>query len=184
MEFTMQVGIYLAGAMRFIAEEEENYDRGWRDIVTKEMEHFSPSVVILNSMASEIVREGKTRLFDKFSPEPNSILRQDKASIARSDIVFMNLLSLDPEPVKYRLYMQSTYVEGTMRPGYPHIGTLGELGISIAQDKLLIVLATNPEVVDHPFVRGGATRVLPTLEDGIEYLQGLVGVLLGSEFKA
>ena len=186
----MQVGIYLAGAMRFTPEEEK-YDRGWRDVVTKEMERYSSSVVIFNPMDGKIVHEGETKLFDKFQPEPNSILQMDMVSIARSDIVFMNLVPLDTKSIKYHLQIPTRFtldrepvmVEGTMEGGYPHIGTLAEMGISIAQRKLLIVIAKNPSVAKHPFVRAGATRILPTLEDGIEYLQGLVGVLLGSEIK-
>jgi len=159
----MQVGIYLTGAMRFTPNE-EHHDRGWRDVVTKAMAVYPSKVVIFNPMAGEQVNREGTTLFGKFPLEDNSILQHDLASIARSDIIFMNLLPL-------------------MESNYPHIGTLAELGISIAQHKLLIVIANNLVVVEHPFVRAGATRILPTLEDGIEYLQGLVGVLLGSEIK-
>lgn len=153
----MSVGIYLAGAMR-CTPTAEKCDRTWRDIVAKDMKWYSPSVVVYNPM------DGKN-LFGKFQPELNSTLQMDVASILRSDIVFMNLLSLVPGGC------------------YPHIGTLAELGISIASHKLLIVIAHNPAVVEHPFIRAAATRILPTLEDGVDYLQGLVGVLLGSEIK-
>jgi hypothetical protein len=185
-----QVGIYLAGAMR-ATPDEERYDRAWRDVVTKEMERYSSNVVIFNPMDGKIVHEGETKLFDKFRPEPNAILHQDMASIAKSNIVFMNLIPLDAGPLKYHLQMPSRFtldresivVEGRMEGSYPHIGTLSEMGMSIITHKLLVVISKNPYVAKHPFVRGGATRILPTLEDGIEYLQGLVGVLSGSDIK-
>ena len=183
----MQIGIYLAGAMRFSSSEDEAYDRSWRKVVEKEMERFSAHVTIFNPMQDEYLYKGKTKLFDKFSSEPNSLLHQDTARILRSDIIFMNLIPLNPEPTKYRLEIPARFtteapeiVEGTMAGNYPHIGTLAEMGISIIEHKLLIVLAKHPSVTKHPFVRSGATRVLSSLDDGIEYLQGTVGVLLGS----
>ena len=182
----MQVSIYLAGAMRFVSGDEE-YDRGWRRCVAKEMERFSSRVNVYDPMFDEYLYKGKTKLFDKFASEPNSLLHQDMARILRSDIIFMNLLPLTTEPTKYRLEVPGRFtteapeiVEGEMSGGYPHIGTLAELGISISHQKLLIVLAKNPTVTKHPFVRAGATRILSSLDDGIEYLQGTVGVLLGS----
>ena len=183
----MQISIYLAGAMRFDAAGDEAYDRSWRKVVEKEMERFSAHVTIFNPMQDEYLYKGKTKLFDKFSSEPNSLLHQDTARILRSDIIFMNLIPLNPEPTKYRLEIPARFtteapeiVEGTMAGNYPHIGTLAEMGISIIEHKLLIVLAKHPSVTKHPFVRSGATRVLSSLDDGIEYLQGTVGVLLGS----
>jgi hypothetical protein len=173
--------------MRFDAAGDEAYDRGWRKVVEKEMERFSASVRIYNPMWDEQVNKGKTKLFDRFTSEPNSLYQQDVARIMRSDIIFMNLLPLTTEPTKYRLEVPSRFttedpevVEGVMCGGYPHIGTLAELGISISHQKLLIVLSKNPTVTKHPFVRAGATRILSSLDDGIEYLQGTVGVLLGS----
>ena len=100
-------------------------------------------------------------MFTRFSVEPNAILHQDCASIAQSDVIFMNLLPLG-------------------NSDYPFIGTLAELGIGIALHKLLIVVADNPTVTEHPFVKGAATRILPTLDDGLEYLQGLMGALRGA----
>ena len=183
----MQIGIYLAGAMRFSSSEDEAYDRSWRKVVEKGMERFSAHVTIFNPMQDEYLYKGKTKLFDKFASEPNSLLHQDMARILRSDVILMNLLPLTTEPTKYRLEVPSRFttdspevIEGEMTGGYPHIGTLAELGISISHQKLLIVLAKNPTVTKHPFVRAGATRILPSLDDGIEYLQGTVGVLLGS----
>lgn len=156
----MRVSVYLAGAMRFTeGQEAETYDRVWRRAVAAEL--VSSQVNIYDPMFTEYRYRGKTRIFDKFPSEPNALLHQDLARILRADIVFMNLLSLTPDG------------------GYPHIGTLAELGISIAQHKLLIVVATNPSVTKHPFVRAGATRLLPKLDDGIEYLKGAVAMLLG-----
>jgi hypothetical protein len=183
----VQIGIYLAGAMRFSSSEDEDYDRGWRRVVAKEMERFSSRVNVYDPMFDEGFYRGKAKLFDKFVLEPNSLLHQDMARILRSDIIFMNLLPLTTEPTKYRLEVPSRFttedpevVEGVMCGGYPHIGTLAEMGISIIEHKLLIVLSKNPTVTKHPFVRAGATRILSSLDDGIEYLQGTVGVLLGS----
>ena len=182
----MQISIYLAGAMRFVPGDEE-YDRNWRRVVAKEMERFSSRVNVYDPMFDEYLYKGKTKIFDKFASEPNSLLHQDMARILRSDIIFMNLIPLGAEAQNYRLEVPSRFtteapeiIEGSMTGGYPHIGTLAELGISISHQKLLIVLSKNPTVTKHPFVRAGATRILSSLDDGIEYLQGTVGVLLGS----
>lgn len=184
-----QIGVYLAGAMRTTPDEEQ-YDRAWRDVVTLEMKRYSPDVVMYNPMDRLIVHEGTTKLFDKFSTEANSIYYQDIAVIGESKIVFMNLLTLESgKTVKYRLELPDrftldrapTIIEGSMQTDYPHIGTLSEVGITGILKKLFIVVAKNPAVTKHPFIRATATRVTPTLEDGIEYLQGLVGVLMGSK---
>lgn len=151
----MPIGVYLAGAMRFDAGEVEAHDRGWRRAVENRLEDLSGSVQVYNPMRGEMA----AALFNKFEIEPNALLHQDMACILRSDVILMNLL--------------------TLTGGYPHIGTLAELGISIAHHKLLIVLADTPTVARHPFVQAGATRVLPNLEQGIEYLRGVIGVLLG-----
>jgi hypothetical protein len=176
------IGVYLAGAMRF-ANDAERYDRGWRDIVTYQMRRSGSGAVIFNPLDNQTVCGGDVKLFGEFPVEANAILQQDNASIMRSDIIFMNLLSLDPRPTKYHLVMPPGYcnLEGKIPGGYPHLGTLSELGISYAAHKLLIILATNPAVTGHPFVQAAATRILPTLDAGIRYLQGLTKVLQGSE---
>jgi nucleoside 2-deoxyribosyltransferase len=180
-----QVGVYLAGAMRLLSDAEK-YDQGWRDVVVEKMRKYASSVVIFNPMDSQAGCGGKIKLFGKFSIEANAILQQDVAGILKADIVFMNLLSLDAKMVKYRLVMPEGQrnLEGKLPGGYPHIGTLAELGIAYANHKLLVVLATNPVVTEHPFVRSAATRILPTLDEGITYLQGLTEVLRGSGGEA
>jgi len=183
----MQVGIYLAGAMR-VTPEEEDYDRTWRTVVTQRMEQYGSDVLIRNPMDGKIVTAGcEPKLFGQFHPEPNSVLHHDFASIVRSDIIFMNLIPLTDKTVEYQLNVTTPVGnevhKGTMAGGYPHIGTLSELGISYANRKLLVVVADNPYVIRHPFVRSASTRILPTLDDGIDYLEGLVAVLLGSQAK-
>jgi hypothetical protein len=71
-------------------------------------------------------------------------------------------------------------IEGKMAGGYPYIGSLAEVGIAIAQHKLLVVVAQHPSVLNHPFITAGATRVLTNLNDGIEYLRGLIKTLQGA----
>jgi hypothetical protein len=173
--------------MRFTLPGDEAYDRGWRRVVAKEMERFSSRVNVYDPMYDEYLSKGKIKIFDKFASEPNSLLHQDMARILRSDIIFMNLIPLGAEAQNYRLEIPARFtteapevVKGVVCGGYSHIGTLAELGISISHQKLLIVIAKNPTVTKHPFVQSGATRILSSLDDGIEYLQGTVGVLLGS----
>ena len=176
------VGIYLAGPMRFTGAAEA-YDREWRENIAYKMSKYL-NVTVFNPMDENIVHPGDTgvsgsTLFGKFSTTPNAILHQDVQSISRSDIVFANLLSLSQTPVAYTLQTSNSEIKGILPGGYPHIGVLCEVGIAIATHKLLIIVANQQNVVHHPFIAGGATRVLPDLELGLEYLQDLTGVLLG-----
>lgn len=189
----MPIGIYLAGAMRFTPDEEQ-YDRGWRDIVTRELYlEGVKDITIFDPMKQHSNRAGEVRLFDRWSPAALCTLQRDMEYITRSDVVFMNLIPFGVSDQAYALNVPSItslgtptksgtrLIEGKMAGGYPYIGSLAEVGIAIAQHKLLVVVAHNPSVLNHPFITAGATRVLTNLEDGIEYLRGLVETLQGKE---
>lgn len=152
------VTIYLAGG---ISNSDNNYDRNWRVDVTRELSlNFSSSNVrVISPMNGKRLTAKDIWKMYGFNTTPNAILHQDLYSVQSSDIVLMNLKTFDE--------------------GHPSIGTFSEMGIAIAEHKLLIVVSENPTVVNHPFVQAGATRIVSNLQDGVDYTIGLLTTLVG-----
>ena len=73
---------------------------------------------------------------------------------------------------------RATYVlvNAAWAPSGPSVGTLVELGAAWAKGKYVIVvdpaLDADPDYVPHPFVRGAARDVVPTLDEAIDLLAG------------
>jgi nucleoside 2-deoxyribosyltransferase len=148
--------VYLAGAIR----PENNYDISWRERASSSIYDAirEEDVSVISPMSYKSFVDGEWLMFDQFPFTSQSILQQDMMSISLSDIILMNLLPINEHPM---------------------IGTFSEFGIALAQRKPIIVVATDEKLINHPFIAAGAHRILPTVDDAIDYTIGLIGVQLG-----
>jgi len=155
------VGVYLAGAIRF-SPEEEQYDRDWRTFVQLSLhDEFSNNVTIYDPIRDESYKgEGTWKLYDgKFKSTPNMILHKDLAAIKQSDIIFMNLIPFNV--------------------GHPNVGTFMELGIAVAERKLLVVITDNFYLANYPLLTAAVTAQFSNVEMGVEFTKGLIRTLIG-----
>src|SRR6185437_4823995 len=55
-------------------------------------------------------------------------------------------------------------------------GTLGELFWADAYEKPTVLVSTIPEVVDHPVIQAAADWIVPTLDDALDVISGVLSV--------
>ena len=71
--------------------------------------------------------------------------------------------------------------EARLEAGHISYGTLIELGWANGFRKPIILVSDDPEVINHPVVNAAAGWVLPTLEDGIDVVIGILGGYTGGK---
>ncbi|TKB87569.1 MAG: hypothetical protein E8D43_00890 [Nitrospira sp.] len=66
------------------------------------------------------------------------------------------------------------YMPKSLNPTWPSVGTLAELFMAFSWGKPVILVTDEPRLLEHPLVRHAAGWVLPTLDDAVELLTGLL----------
>ena len=85
----------------------------------------------------------------KSNIDPILFVERDEKDLRSTDVVLAYFLGIET------LVRQS-------------IGSWCELGFARALQKPLIVVATHPNVLEHPFILKWATAVVPTLQEGLD----------------
>lgn len=170
------LAVYLAGAIRQ-SEREFEYDKGWRAYAAARITEAlaGEDVRVISPLAFKQFDGGRWTIFNGFEMEDQAVLQQDLQSITRSDIVLMNLLPFENAEQRWGFGNTS---EQWFAGGHPNIGTFSEFGIALVQRKPVVVIASDPYLVGHPFIRAGAARIVKTVDEGIDYTIGLISVLL------
>lgn len=68
-----------------------------------------------------------------------------------------------------------------LETGHLSYGTLIELGWANCLRKPTVLVSDDPEVINHPVIQATAGWVLPTLEDGLDVIVGILGGYVGGK---
>lgn len=68
------------------------------------------------------------------------------------------------------------YMPAVLNDPWPSVGTIGELSRAYAKGKTTILVSDDVRLVQHPVMRGIAGWILPTLDDAVEVIGGVLGV--------
>lgn len=60
-------------------------------------------------------------------------------------------------------------------------GTLGELFWADAYEKPTILVSSDPEIIDHPVIQAAADWIVPTLDEAIDVIVGVLGGYAGGK---
>lgn len=58
---------------------------------------------------------------------------------------------------------------------YPSLGTVAEIGAAHMARKPVVTVSTHPKIVQHPVINGFSTWLLPTLDDALDTIIGVLG---------
>jgi len=129
--------------------------------------------------------DGVWQIFGDFESTPNAILHKDLTTISRSAIVFFNLTPFGEHGlIDYKIGPDSIYgdmfgLSGTMHSGHPLVGTFIEVGIAVVYRKLIVVVTSDPYLMQYPMILSAATAIVPTVERGVDFTRGLITTLVG-----
>jgi nucleoside 2-deoxyribosyltransferase len=173
------ITVYAAGPMRSKLPERD-YDSVWREYtkvrIKNELPHEDIRVIDPTSYKTYSAASDIEIIFDKYMMGSQATLQQDMAGIAASDILLMNLL---PYQKSFPLAFDGSLDNGVGIGDHPSIGTFAEFGIALLSRKPVIVVTQDNYVVNHPFIKAGALKILHTVDDGIDYTIGFIKILLG-----
>lgn len=127
----------------------------WRKSVT---EKFAGLIKFHNPMyGKEQIVSGKRLIKqENYSPEtfnltkPDSIFNRDLVMINNSQFILVNLLN----PTKFPK------------------GTMFEIGYAYAMRKLVVIIASDPAITEHPFIKQSSVQ-FTSFETAFEFLQAL-----------
>ncbi len=106
----------------------------------------------LRGKASNLVVGGDTTtemIYASGNFTPNEIMARDLNDITRADILLMEMKA-------------------------PSIGSSCEIMYAWQRQKMIIVVSTNPAVIYHPWVNAIAAKIIPSMDDAIDYLSYLL----------
>lgn len=66
------------------------------------------------------------------------------------------------------------YMPTEFNSPWPSVGTIGELALAHGAGKTTILVSTDRRLVEHPVVRGISGWILPTLDDAVEVIGGVL----------
>lgn len=132
---------------------------GWRTIVSKALRYkgFEP---ICPMTGKQVLNDGNkigTGLNNATAVKNGTILHTDLYRVRESDIILVNFLDI-------KVGETTT----------PPIGSLIEIGYASALRKLIVVVATDPYVQQHPFI-AGLSVVVSTMEEAIQVIENAPG---------
>jgi nucleoside 2-deoxyribosyltransferase len=174
----MNVSVYLAGAIRN-EEIRRKYDEAWREHAKNRILKAIPDedIRIISPMAFKSFDGEVWKIFDMFPIDDQATLQQDMTCIAQSDMLLMNLLPFE-ERYSGRFDVAEVLSIPFGEGCHPNVGTFSEFGIALATRKPVVVVSNDAYIKSHPFMRAGAIKIVSTVDEGIDYIIGLVSVLL------
>jgi nucleoside 2-deoxyribosyltransferase len=159
----MDFSVYLAGPMTGLTFEQMI---GWRKTATKRLRKAGWTVLspIVGQLTGKNAQPKGTINMDSARSGPG---QEERRPIGRVSSAFVT---------QDRLYVKKVDVVLAHLLDAPNvsIGTVWEMAWADALDKQLVTVVTPGSVHDHAFVRRRSNVFVPTLEEALEYLEGLV----------
>tara|TARA_R100000306_G_C4369319_1_gene139172 strand:- start:1102 stop:1683 length:582 start_codon:yes stop_codon:yes gene_type:complete len=151
--------IYLAGP---IVDCTEGEAKDWRDYVCGLL---PLGVVGVSPLRCEAPTFGGY-MRDKMDPssiwnQPKSINAKNWYDTVQADLVF-------------------AYLPKVFNDRRPSIGTLFEIGWAIALRKMIVLVTDDLYLAAHPLIETNVSFIVPTLEEGVEIIKGLLPIYTGN----
>lgn len=146
--------VYLAGPITDCTKGEAN---NWRAVVSAS---FNPNIIGISPLRCEPIGTNKRYQLQYDEPKfgtPSAISAKNWFDTVNCDMVL-------------------AYMPKEQNDKFPSVGTIIEIGWAIGERRPLIVVTDDDRIGNHPLVANNAGWVLPTLEDAVEVVNGVLGV--------
>lgn len=155
--------IYLAGPMTGLTLEQMSK---WRNTAAKRLRKAGWKVLspVVGQLTGKNAQPKGTINMDSVKAGPG---QEERRPIGRVSSAFVS---------QDRLYVQKSDAVLAYLLDYPKasIGTMWEMAWADAWNKLLVAVVAPGTPHDHAFVRRRSSVFVPTLEEALEYLEGLI----------
>ncbi len=169
----IQATVYLAGPILHCTADEAN---DWRHAVADDLK-ANYGIIGISPLRCEPLL-GDTYETDYADPKfgtPKAIASKNVFDVRRCDMILAYLPRCPIEVHPDRINSHNADNIAAVMAWHQSYGTIAEMALAFAYGNPAVVVTDDPEIAGHPVINALAGWVLPTMEDGIEVLGGVLG---------